>query len=126
MPDDLGKYLIIAFVLIVGVAAWRAWQIKEGSPNWPSVEGEMLEARARQHNETGDQRGTPTHHWFTEVRYRYTVNGITYTGDRLRAFGLNHFDEQQALTEIAPFQPGTKVKVYYDPAKPSSSVLIPG
>ncbi|MFZ2986818.1 DUF3592 domain-containing protein [Ideonella sp.] len=126
MPDDLGKYLIIAFVAILGLAAWRAWQIKEGSPNWPYVEGEMLEARARQHNETGDQRGVPTHHWFTEVRYRYTVNGITYTGDRLRAFGPNHFDEQQALTEIAPFKPGQKVKVYYDPAKPSSSVLIPG
>ena len=126
MPDDLGKYLIIAILATMAVLAWRAWQIKQRSPNWPYVEGEMLEARARAHNETGDQHGTPTHHWFTEVRYRYTVNGQTYTGNRLRAFGLNHFDEQQALQEIAPFQPGTKVKVYYDPADPSSSVLIPG
>lgn len=126
MPDDFGKYLIIAFIVGAVFLAWRAWEIKQASPQWPSVEGEMLEARARARNETGDQTGTPTHEWFTEVRYRYTVDGVTYTGDRLRAFGLTHFDEQQALQEIAPFPAGHKVKVYYDPAKPSSSVLIPG
>src|SRR5690606_20531536 len=93
MPADLGKLLLIAVLAIVAVLAWRAWQIKQGSPNWPHVMGEMLEARARARNETGDQRGTPTHDWFTEVRYRYTVNGQTYTGTRLRAFGLNHMDE---------------------------------
>lgn len=126
MPDDLGKYLIIAFIVGAVYLAWHAWQIKQASPNWPYVEGEMLVAKARARNETGEQSGTPTHEWFTEVRYRYTVNGTTYTGDRLRAFGLNHFDEQQALQELAPFPVGQKVKVYYDPAKPSSSVLIPG
>lgn len=126
MPDDLGKYLIIAFIVGAVYLAWHAWQIKSASPNWPSVEGEMLVAKARARNETGDQQGTPTHEWFTEVRYRYTVNGVTYTGDRLRAFGRNHFDEQQALQELAPFSVGQKVRVYYDPAKPGSSVLIPG
>lgn len=126
MPDDLGKYLIIAFLLGLGYLAWHAWGVQRASPSWPFVEGEMLEARARARNETGDQSGVPTHEWFTEVRYRYTVDGVAYTGDRLRAFGRNHFDEQQAMDEIAPFQPGRKVKVYYDPAKPSSSVLIPG
>lgn len=126
MPDDIGKYLIIAFIAGFGFLAWRAWQIKQASPDWPSVEGEMLEARARARNETGDQRGVQKHEWFTEVRYRYSVNGTSYTGDRLRAFGLNHFDEQQALQELAPFPIGQKVKVYYDPAKPASSVLIPG
>ncbi len=126
MPADLGKLLLIAVLALVAVLAWRAWQIKQGSPNWPHVMGEMLEARARARNETGDQRGTPTHDWFTEVRYRYTVNGQTYTGTRLRAFGLNHMDEASALHELAPFPKGQPVKVYYDPAKPSSSVLIPG
>lgn len=126
MPDDLGKYLLIALVAGVALLVWRSWQIRQGSPDWPHVTGEMLEARARARNETGDQAGTPTHDWYTEVRYRYTVNGETYTGTRLRAFGLHHMDEQSALQEIAPFPPGQPVKVYYDPAKPSSSVLIPG
>lgn len=126
MPDDIGKYLITAFIIGFGFLAWRAWQVKQASPAWPHVEGEMLESRARAHNETGDQHGTLARQWSTEVRYRYTVNGVSYTGNRLRAFGLNHSDEQQALHELAPFPLGQKVKVYYDPAKPSSSVLIPG
>jgi hypothetical protein len=126
MPDDLGKYLIITFIVGAVYLAWHAWQIKSASPNWPSVEGEMLVSKTRAHHETGDHSGTHTHEWFTEVRYRYTVNGTTYTGDRLRAVGLSHFDERQALKDLVPFSVGQKVKVYYDPAKPSSSVLIPG
>lgn len=126
MPDDLGKYLLIALALGIAALAWRSWQIKQGSPGWPFVMGEVLEARAKARNETNDSSGTLTHEWYTEVRYRYTVNGETYTGNRLRAFGLHHMDEAQALKELAPFQPGTMVRVYYDPAKPSSSVLIPG
>ncbi len=126
MQADIGKIVIAVIVLGLALLAWRSWQIKQASPQWPWVEGEVLEARTRARNETGDQAGTPTHEWFTEVRYRYTVNGVDHTGNRLRAFGRQHFDEQQALAEIAPFKPGQRVRVYYDPAKPSSSVLIPG
>ena len=126
MPDDIGKYILIAFIVGFGFLAWRAWQIKQASPQWPYVEGEMLSARAFARNETGEQNGTPTHEWLTEVRYRYAVKGVNYVGKRLRAFGLNHFDQASALKEIEPFQAGSTVKVYYDPAKPESSVLIPG
>lgn len=126
MSDDFGKYILIAFLLLFGVLAWRAWQIKQHSPHWPSVDGEMLSARAIAQNETGDHQGTPNHEWRTEVRYRYSVNGVEHTGNRIRAFGLRHFSEEEALTEIKPFQQGQRVKVYFDPAKPSSSVLIPG
>jgi hypothetical protein len=126
MFDDLGKYLLIAMLAALAYAAWHAWGIRQASPNWPSVEGEMLVARARAHNETGEQSGTPTHQWFTEVRYRYTVDGVTYEGTRLKAFDAIHFDEQQARAALAPFPPGARVKVYYDPRHPASSVLIPG
>ncbi|MDO9237520.1 MAG: DUF3592 domain-containing protein [Aquabacterium sp.] len=126
MLDDFGKYLLIAFIVGFGFLAWRAWHVKQASPQWPYVEGEVLTSRAFARNETADQRGTPTHEWLTEVSYSYTVNGIKLKGNRLRAFGLNHFDEAQAQQEIAPFPVGQRVKVYYDPANPASSVLIPG
>lgn len=126
MPDDIGKYLLIAFIAGFGFLAWRAWQVKQASPQWPCVQGEILQSRAFAPNETGDERGTPKHEWLTEVRYRYTVQGVNYTGNRLRAFGLHHFTQESAIQELAPFQAGQQVKVYYDPAQPSSSVLIPG
>lgn len=126
MPDDLGKLLLGALALGIAWLVWQSWRIGQASPEWPHVMGEMLEARARAYNETGDSSGTPTHEWFTEVRYRYSVNGQTYTGTRLRAFGRRHMDEAQAQAELAPFPVGKPVKVFYDPAKPESSVLIPG
>lgn len=43
MGDQLGKLLLVALVAGFGLLAWRAWQIRQASPNWPTVEGEMLE-----------------------------------------------------------------------------------
>jgi hypothetical protein len=126
MPDDIGKVIIAAFIIGFGFLAWRAWQVRQASPGWPSVEGEIIASRAFARNETGDQRGTPTHEWLTEVHYRYTVNGVNYKGNRIRALGRLHFDQASAIQELTPFQAGQHVPVYYDPKDPSSSVLVPG
>jgi hypothetical protein len=126
MDDQLGKFILIGFVLLFGVLGWRAWQVKQASPQWPTVEGEMLQARVFAANQTGDARGEPVHQWQTEVVYEYHVNGQRHVGKRLRALGRHHFDQASAMQEIAPFQVGMKVKVYYDPAEPTSAVLIPG
>lgn len=126
MLDDIGKYIVIGFVVLFGALAWRAWHIRQQSPQWPYVIGEVTASRAYSQNPHGDDMGTPNHRWQTEVRYRYEVNGERLTGNRLRAFGLNHFSKEDAEAEVAPFPIGLKVKVYYDPAKPGTSVLIPG
>jgi len=126
MSDDLGKVLLLAFVLVFGVLAWRAWEVKQASVQWPSVEGVMLVSQPRsQHLNSAEPEGAQ-HDWVSEVRYRYSVNGVSHTGDRLRAFGRRHMSREEAMQELAPFPVGAKVKVYFDPAKPDSSVLIPG
>ena len=126
MSDEMGKLILIAVITLFAVLGWRAWQMRQASPQWPSVMGEMLSARAVARNETGDGSGHDMHMWHSEVRYRYVVQGQSYTGNRLRAFGYNHSSEAESLKELAPFPVGKPVKVYYDPAKPSVSVLIPG
>jgi len=126
MSDDLGKVLLLAFVLVFGVLAWRAWEVKQASVQWPSVEGVMLVSQPRsQHLNSAEPEGAQ-HDWVSEVRYRYSVNGVSHTGDRLRAFGRRHMSREEAEQELALFPVGAKVKVYFDPAKPDSSVLIPG
>lgn len=126
MSDDLGKVLLLAFVLVFGVLAWRAWEVKQASVQWPSVEGVMLLSQPRsQHLNSAEPEGAQ-HDWVSEVRYRYSVNGVSHTGDRLRAFGRRHMSREESMQELAPFPVGAKVKVYFDPAKPDSSVLIPG
>jgi hypothetical protein len=126
MPDDIAKYLLIAMALGLGFLAWRAWQVRQASPSWPTVEGEVLASRVRPRNETGTQHGSQSRQWVIDLRYRYVVAGQTYTGQRLRAFERYHADEASAQQELAPYPAGAKVRVYYDPDRPASSVLIPG
>jgi hypothetical protein len=122
----LEHLLLAAVAIVVAALAWHAWQIKRDSPVWPSVQGEILVSKVAAQNETGDAHGTLSHHWRTEVQYRYQVQGITHTGNRIRAMGLNHFDEASAQAELAPFPVGARVPVYYRPESPGTSVLIPG
>lgn len=126
MSDDLGKILLLAIVLIAGLLAWRAWEVKRASPQWPSVEGVMLTSQPRAMNANPAEPEAAQHDWVAEVRYAYTVDGKAYTGDRLQAFGRRHMTKEEVLQELAPFPVGSNVKVYHDPAKPESSVLIPG
>ncbi|MEY4763866.1 MAG: hypothetical protein RI907_539 [Pseudomonadota bacterium] len=125
--DHFLEHLALPTLLVVlAGCAWYAWQIKRESPQWPQVTGEITLSRARAMNETGDASGTPTHHWVAEVQYSYEVDGVRYTGSRIRALGLNHFDEAAALSELKPFALGAKVPVFYRPDHPATSVLVPG
>lgn len=126
MSDDLGKILMLAIVLIAGFFAWRAWEVKQASPRWPSVEGVMLTSQPRAVHDNLAEPESAKHDWVSEVRYAYTVDGVSYTGDRLQAFGRRHMTKEEVLKELAPFPVGARVKVYHDPTKPGSSVLIPG
>lgn len=126
MPDQLGKVIIAAFLLAMAVLAWRAWQIKQASPRWPSVEGEVLVSRARPYNEQPYEPEAGKHDWMAEVRYRYSVNGVSHEGNRLQAFGRHYFSREEAELALAPYPVGARVKVFHDPARPDVSVLIPG
>lgn len=126
MSDDLGKILLLAIVLIAGFFAWRAWEVKRASPQWPSVEGVMLTSQPRAVHDNPAEPESAKHDWVSEVRYAYTVDGVAHTGNRLQAFGRRHMTKEEVLKELAPFPVGARVKVFYDPAKPENSVLIPG
>ena len=126
MSDDLGKILLLAIVLIAGLFAWRAWEVKRQSPQWPSVEGVMLTSQPRALHDNPAEPESAKHDWVAEVRYAYMVNGVSYTGDRLQAFGRRYMTKEEVQQELAPFPVGAHIKVFYDPAQAQSSVLIPG
>lgn len=126
MSDELGKILLLAMVLIAGVFAWRAWEVKRASPQWPSVEGVMLTSQPRSLNDNPAEPEGAKHDWVAEVRYAYTVNGASYTGNRLQAFGRRYMTQDEVRRELAPFPVGARVKVFHDPDQPANSVLIPG
>jgi hypothetical protein len=115
MNDDLVKWIMGAVVALVAVLLWRAWQDKQASVDWPWVDGVVTQCEA----EVGVS-------WRLRLRYDYEVGGTRYVGDRLRAMPERFPTKEDALVYEQRFKPGQKVRVFHDPAKPSSSVLIPG
>jgi Protein of unknown function (DUF3592) len=129
MNEDWVKWIVGAALALVAVMLWRAWQDKQASVDWPWVEGVITHCEAEvdspdPHQEFGPQMQGVS--WRLRLRYTYEVGGTPYTGDRLRAMPERFPTKEEALVFEQRFQPGQKVRVHHDPAKPSSSVLIPG
>lgn len=65
------------------------------------------------------------------VRYSYTVNGESHSGDRYSLGGgstaLDASSREEALARGREAYPeGSEITVYYNPERPSSAVLAPG
>lgn len=114
-------YLILGWV-IFAVGVWsltyvfRIRREARQSASWPQTTGRILTASLRQ---TGG-RYRPV--YAPEFEYEYSVNGRAYRGRRWN-FGVLATDKSSAQAVVDRYLPGKTVPVYYNPAKPSASVL---
>ncbi len=60
------------------------------------------------------------------VSYRYSVNGTTYEGARLRYGGGNAESGDWAIKMKAQFAAGSKIPVFHEPSAPNNAVLVRG
>jgi hypothetical protein len=125
MDTDWGKWIAGAIVAGMAFLMWRAYLDRQASPTWPSVTGHITDSRVVAQNETNDGASF-TREWRIDLNYRYTVGGQTYQGQRIRAMLPRFSTEAEALAVQQRFPAGAQVPVFYDPAKPGSSLLIPG
>jgi hypothetical protein len=57
------------------------------------------------------------------IKYRYSVDGKEYVGERYDFAGGSSSDDSYAQRAVSENPPGKHVTVYYDPAKPSMAIL---
>lgn len=97
--------------------------------HWPVAEGRVVHSRVHGHGQYHDD--------YTErlkLKYEFTVEGRTYTGQRVRAgqeldLTLGHCPGKAwstARSDADRFPPGTEVSVLYDPANPKRCCLQEG
>jgi len=113
-----GAWVVVGvFFVLVGVVA-----LKDGlaSRGWDAVSGEIIESRftlAR------SQRVR----WLVEIRYRYTVEGLTYEGDRFGFWKDWTFSSQRAAERVVTMYPkGRIVTLFVSPLDRSLAVIEPG
>ncbi|MDX1569227.1 MAG: DUF3592 domain-containing protein [Xanthomonadales bacterium] len=132
-------------VLICVVVGGYQWLVSQAMATWPATEGVVTRSETRPYR-LGDDLIV-----YLSLRYRYSVDGRTYTGDRVTASGaygarferLVVNDQGSALARwwwrnfpqpagnshddllpaAARYPPGAKVSVYYDPDHPDRAVL---
>jgi hypothetical protein len=124
--DRIFNYLLYASFLILGVLvivyclnrAVLAYQ----SPDWAVVPGQIV---ASYTTVSGKNKGIVNPH----VIYRYTVNGVTYSGTEF-SYGYNGFffgeSRETAEAKAAQYSYGAIVQVFYNPSSPAVSCLETG
>ncbi len=105
-----------------GYGLWLQHKKTRGGRNWPVVEGEIVASAvsvAATHRSADDTDAKP------DIRYRYEVLGKSYEGRRIRFGSPSRVTRLQANELAGKYPQGAKVRVFYDPKRPSQSVLEP-
>lgn len=117
-----------AVLLVTGSAIGLAIAIEQGralvrclaSRDWREAEGRVLTAQAISHHMW---RGITLGN--LQFRYAYRVDGTLYEGHR---YSLTGFTPTQggAQSVARTFEPGTRITVWYNPARPAEAVVDRG
>jgi Protein of unknown function (DUF3592) len=116
---------IVPFVLIaVGLLIWalRGRGKAKGAQNWPYAMGTVLHANVEARRSSNGRGGTSTS-YYPVVVYEYEVLGHRYHSSKLNFAAIGYGMSSMAEAKAAPYLPGNRVTVYYDPNEPGNAVL---
>mgnify|MGYP001062167938 CR=1 FL=1 len=105
-------FLLIAVFLLVKKI--QAKGLIEDSQAWPTATGRMLSSKATKY----DSKRT---RWDFIADYEYKVEGKSYKNNVAVFYTVSSKELAQSLAEEFPLN--QDIKVYYNPSKPSQSVL---
>lgn len=117
-------WAVIAPLGVIGCLLGFAMYAKDvflaySAMSWPRSDGRVVSSQTVQG--CGGGRS-----FLPRVRFEYSVNGVTYDGERV-AFGnpgCGSFEHAQSIA--ARFPAGAAVPVYYEPRNPNEAVLLVG
>ena len=128
MIAQQGRSLTVSILLLCGITllAFFAndlyWNI--ASANWPKTSGVVLISNTR-HSQSRSGNNTK-HTYHVDVAYRYEIAGKLLKGTRIAFFEDTYNSQYSAeQVQLAHFQPGMSVEVFYHPDHPENSVLRP-
>lgn len=120
------EYLLIVLVLAaIAAGVLYTCRQQQRSLDWPSTPGQILSARIVE-SDDGSNNGEGSRRFTVSLEYRYSVAGASLRGTRIRVVTEGHRELAAAQAELQRYPLGASVEVFYDPARPESSVLTRG
>jgi len=93
------------------------------SRNWPTTEATVISTEVEEKHKY-DEDGESVY-FYPRAHYDYLVGGQLYQGFEYKLLEAS-MSKRKAIEFISNFIPGDKLTVYYDPEKPTESVMQPG
>lgn len=117
-------YWLLSILFLIGGSYSIYWGVDQdnlahSSKNWPSVKGKITSSYIKK------IRGKGGFSYFSQVKYRYVVNGEQFENDKVY-FGAVSPREDDALATMEKYPEGKAIFVYYNPKSIGISCLEPG
>lgn len=114
------------FATAVALFALAYTRMIYAAKRWPTTKGKVVTSNVEEYYDSHSDGPSSCKMYRANVIYEYTVNGRTLRGDRVR-LGARSAASYPGLAEreVAKYPVGMVVKVYYDPRRPSDSLLRP-
>lgn len=123
-------YLVAIAIGLVGAAvAWWGWrnykkqgvQHADATARWQRTQATVVDARIveRERSDSNDNDYTV---YEPRLRYSYTAAGGTHESERINLCATASYNDlDEASKWLTAHAPGTKIDIWYDPAKPDDS-----
>ena len=126
--ESKATWAFISLFLVVGAVfttiGVHGLALGFASRSWPSTEARILQSKVeRDTSGSGKDRSTSYH---AKVTYEFTVDGVTYKGDRVAAADIGRGKSIHAERIVKRYPKGSNATVYYMPEKPNRCLLEPG
>ena len=123
----------IGWIAAVTAVPLGLLMVAEGfvSLTWPGVPGQITSSRINGVESTNvsvrRRKADKQTKYHFDVRYRYTVDGQSYTGDRLwHRLGPTNVSRESIAAKAKPYPTGAKVTVYHSWLRPQMATLERG
>lgn len=114
---------IFAFLAVnAGYGIWLQLKKSRGGQNWRVTQGEIITSAI---STTATHTSDDDSDYTANITYRYKVGAKDYEGHRVRFGSPSRISGMQAEGLTGKYPVGAKISIYYDPERPSKSVLEP-
>ena len=122
----LGTFVGTVFAAVAIGILWLLGTIfthHQRATQWVSVPAKVMEADLRSTRSEGASLARTTIHSKVRATYRYSYEGVEYTGDRVDfGFGSDNFSDQRRARQLRSLR-GNAPTVFANPDHPAESVL---
>jgi hypothetical protein len=121
--------MMVGGVLLLAAGLFGLSRAGTDTSRWPSVEGTIVESQVRLSSSRDRDTRTRTRDYCLRVRYEYVVADKRYEGSNRNltfdAVARSVSEQEMERVRTSEYSVGSRIRVYYDPRKPSRAVLDP-